>query len=768
MIKPTRPALLIALLLSAATLAAFWPLLQNGFVNYEDTLYITQNPHVLGGLTLGNVGWAFGTAYYDYWHPLAWVSHMVDMELFGLNPGWHHLTSLLIHVANTLLLFWVLSRMTGAVWRSGFVAALFALHPLHVESVAWVTERKDVLSTFFFMLTLLAYAKYAAGGWRLVGRGASHKGEPRTNNQHPTSNIQHPIPDAQHPASGIRHPASSIQHQVSNNTLHVSRFTFHVSRFYVLALLCFALGLMSKPMLVTVPCVLLLLDYWPLGRFPRLGSGVPSPGGQGPQPTEGDSGTARKSYIVNRIWSLLWEKAPFAVLTVVASAATYLVQRRVGAMDTLASVGFGERLANAVVSYMRYLGKMMWPSRVAVFYPHPLTLPVWEWAAAGAALGGLTLAAVWLGRSRRYVLTGWLWFLGTLVPVIGLVQVGEQAIADRYTYVSLIGLFIILVWGAFDIAARWRGGVPVAATAGVLALVALGARAHAQAAYWRTSATLFAHAIAVTENNAVAHNNLGTALADEGDWVEAGKHFAEALRLRPGLQMARVNCALALAHQDRTDEAVREIADVTQAVGAAGHRALGDVFREQGNAAEASQQYAAAVRLDPKDALARENLGLMLARQGKAAEASAQFAELARIRPDAQSQYYLALSLAVERKAKLAEEHYREAIRLKPDWPEPVNDLAWMLATFPRAEFRDAAEAVRLAEHACELTGHKEARFLGTLDAAYAEAGRFGEAITVAEEARKLALAAGDQALADGAAGRLLQYRAGKPYHEQH
>ncbi|HVM48517.1 MAG TPA: tetratricopeptide repeat protein [Candidatus Acidoferrum sp.] len=533
---------------------------------------------------------------------------------------------------------------------------------------------------------------------------------------------------------------------------------------------------MAKPMLVTVPFVLLLLDYWPLGRFASLGSQVSSleskVSGLGSrehatrntQPAPGITHHARKSYIVNRIFL---EKVPFLVLAVVTSAATFLIQRRVGAMDTLASVGFGDRLANALVSYMRYMGKMVWPARLAVFYPHPLTLPAWEWATAAVALAGITVVALWLARSRPYVLAGWLWFVGTLVPVIGLVQVGEQAIADRYTYIALIGLFIILVWGAFDLGVHWRWGVRAAAAAGAVVIVALGVQTHRQATYWRTGATLFAHAIAVTENNAVAHNNLGTALADGGDWAEAGKQFAEALRLRPGLQMARINCALALAHQGRTQEASREIANVTQAVGAAGHRVLGDVFRDEGKVAEAIQQYEAAVRLEPTDSQARESLGLLLARQGKPAEAGAQFAELVRIKPDAQTQYYLALSLAMQGKAGQAAEHYREAIRLKPDWPEPLNDLAWMLATSSRAEVRNGAEAVRLAERACELTGRKEARYLGTLDAAYAEAGRFAEAITVAQEARSLALSAGDRELADLATARLQLYRTGKPYHQE-
>jgi len=715
--KQTRRTALICALLGALTLAAFWPVVHQGFSIYDDPYYITANPHVVSGLTLENAAWAFRTGYYGNWFPATWLSHMMDIELFGLAPGGHHFTNLLFHLASTLLLFRLLERMTGAAWRSGLVAALFALHPLRVESVAWIAERKDVLSTFFFMLTLWAYARYA------------EKAEGR------------------------------MQNAETNNTHHAPRSTLHAPRSYVLALLCFALGLMSKAMVVTLPFVLLLLDYWPLGRVSAF-CVLPS------------AFSLRRLELnpqhlkLKTLLPLLVEKIPFLALAALASAITFWTQRQAGAMKMLEQFSFGHRAANALVSYVKYMAKMIWPADLAVLYPHQPHLPGWQVIGAAALLLGLSLGALRLWRTRPYVPVGWFWFVGTLVPAIGLVQVGEQAMADRFTYIPSIGLLVLTVWWVSDLAPRGRlrnlalGGGAVL----VVALLTLGTRV--QLSYWRTNKALLEHAIAVTGGTAVIHNNLGVILADAGDWPEAERHFNEALRLDPAYARARINLATGLARQDKAADAVRQLRDMEPVWQAEGHRQLAKIFLEQTKADEAIAQFAAALKLEPGDAASRESLGLALAQQGKAGEASAQFAELVRLRPDAQAHYYLALSLVVAGKAELAAEHYREAIRLKPDWPEPLNDLAWLLATASRPELRNAAEAVRLAERACDLTGHKEARFLGTLDAAYAEAGRFAEAITVAEEARNLGLAAQDQAVADSATARLELYRAGHAYHQ--
>jgi Flp pilus assembly protein TadD len=727
----------ICALLAAVTFATFWPVVHHPFITFDDPDYVAANARVASGLTAQNILWAFRTGAGGNWHPLTWLSHMLDVELFGLSAGGHHLTNLCFHAANSLLLFFALQRMTGALWRSALVAALFALHPLHVESVAWIAERKDVLSGFFFMLTLLAYARYAeeTGDRRQeIGAGDRREGPRTTDHGRLTAG-------------------------------HHSPFTIHYSRWYFLSLLSFALGLMSKPMLVTLPFVLLLLDYWPLRRL--------------------QLNTEHRT--LNTVFSLVWEKAPFFMLSFLSSAVTLSVQGSAGAIRPLARLSLADRLANTPVAYVRYLGKTFWPLDLAVFYPYPKLWPLWAVAGASlllVAISALALAPFFFRPSplaprpsssalrhlplvtRHLSLTvGWLWFVGTFVPVIGLVQVGAQSMADRYTYLPLIGLFIALVWGVSE-PPRSRPRPRLSISLACVLLLCLAVASRRQVSYWRSSADLFQHALRATGPNAMAHSNLGTVSYLEGDWAEAEKRFRAALDLEPADNLSRVNLALTLANQAKTDQAVQAASELRGSLGLEAHRRLGAIFLEQMKEPEAIQQYLAAVRLDPADAAVREKLGTTLAHQGRTAEASEQFAALVRLRPDAQAHYLLALSLVILGRAEEAAPHYREAIRLKPDWPEPLNDLAWMLATHSRAELRNGAEAVRLAERACELSQYKEARFVGTLDAAYAEAGRFAEAVTEAEQARKLALAVGDQAIAAAAAARLELYHAGHPYHQ--
>src|ERR1043166_1339996 len=749
----TRLTVLISALLVAVTFATFWPVLHHPFITFDDPDYVAANAHVASGLTTQNILWAFRTGAGGNWHPLTWLSHMLDVEVFGLSPGGHHLTNLCFHAANSLLLFFALQRMTGALWRSALVAALFALHPLHVESVAWIAERKDVLSSFFFMLTLLAYARYVSGvECRVSG-------------------------------AGVHNPESEITEHATRNTQHLSSFKFRVSRFYLLSLLFFALGLMSKPMLVTLPFVLLLLDYWPLRRL--------------------QLNTEHRT--LNTVFSLVWEKAPFFMLSSLSSAVTLTVQGSAGAIRPLARLSLADRLANTPVAYVRYLSKTFWPLDLAVFYPYPKLWPLWAVAGASLliiAISALALAPFLIRPSlpdtrpsplpRLWTLdsglrtsppsppatchlplvtchsppaAGWLWFVGTFVPVIGLVQVGAQSMADRYTYLPLIGLFIALVWGVSE-PPRFRPRPRLSISLACVLLLCLAVASRRQVNYWRSSADLFQHALRATGPNAMAHSNLGTVSYLQGDWAEAERHFRAALDLEPADHLSRVNLALTLANQAKTDQAVQAASELRGSLGLEAHRRLGAIFLEQMKEPEAIQQYLAAVRLDPADAAVREKLGTTLAHQGRTAEAGEQFAALGRLRPDPQAHSLLALSLVILGRAEEAALHYREAIRLKPDWPEPLNDLAWMLATQARAELRNGAEAVLLAERACELSQYKEARFLGTLDAAYAEAGRFAEAVTEAELARKLALAAGDQAIADAAAARLELYHAGHPYHQ--
>ena len=439
----------IAIALAVITLAAFWRITQNGFINFDDQDYVTENPMVQSGLNAKSFVWAFTTDFAGNWHPLTWLSHELDVQLFGNEAGWHHLTSLLLHTANTLLLFLVLEKMTRALWRSAFVAALFAIHPLHVESVAWVAERKDVLSTFFFLLAIWAYARFA---------------------------------------------------QIQNEKLKIKN--------YLLALLFFAFGLMSKPMLVTTPFVLLLLDYWPLRRFELK--------------TPLRNQEARK---LSWIPGFLIEKIPFFILALASSIVTVVVQHRGGAIADVTALPMGVRAGNALVACVSYVRKMFLPVDLAAFYPFPKVFPVSLVAFSALALCGITILAVWRWRRSPYLAVGWFWFLGMLVPVVGLVQVGMQSMADRYTYIPLIGLFIALTWGAWEIFGGRIQYKFIWATVACGILAACFRLTMKQAGYWRDSETLFAHALQVTRNNPVAEYSYGAALVPQNRVDEAFPHF---------------------------------------------------------------------------------------------------------------------------------------------------------------------------------------------------------------------------------------------------
>jgi len=439
----------IYLSLAIATLAVYRPVQRCDFVNYDDPEYVTANPAVRAGLTYKGLLWASATGHAGNWHPLTWLSHMLDCELFGLEPGWHHLTNLLLHTANTLLLFFALFQLTSARWPSAFVAAAFALHPLHVESVAWIAERKDLLSTFFWLLTIIAYVRY------------------------------------------VKEP-DKIR--------------------YLLAMLCFALGLMAKPMLVTLPVVLLLLDYWPLGRFesPRTPAGRPP------------------------LLNLVREKAPFFVLSAFSCVITFLVQRSAGAVVKAESIPFMQRLTNALVSYVKYIQQMFLPGKLAVFYPHPHdTLPNGQVLFALVLLLGISVLVIRFARNRRYLVTGWFWYIITLLPVIGLVQVGGQARADRYSYVPLIGLFIIVAWAAGRLLAKFKYQKALAGVLFIAGSLAMATCTHLQLQNWRNSITLFEHALKVTKGNYVAHYHLARALADDARADEAIIQLRETLLLKP-------------------------------------------------------------------------------------------------------------------------------------------------------------------------------------------------------------------------------------------
>ena len=784
---------LICLGLALATVAAFSGLVHAEFIKFDDRQYVTDNPHVTSGLTWANVKWAFTTGYASNWHPLTWISHMCDVQLFGLRPGGHHLVNVLLHAANTVLLFLLLRYLTGRIGASAIVAALFGLHPLHVESVAWVAERKDVLSTLFFLLTIWAYARYARAC----------------------------APVAAEPGLWVGSGELAGSPTAAPNLGRGTRVGF-----YSLALALFASGLMSKPMLVTLPCLLCLLDWWPLGRLTRV-SNVP--------------GSLR---------SLILEKIPFFGLTAASSVVTYLAQA--GSHSVTTGLPFRMRATNAVVSYLKYVGKVLWPSKLAIFYPHPDTrygLPASpgypaseQWPPWLVLLGFLVLVAVsgWAlvgARRRPWLFTGWFWYLGMLVPVIGLVQVGMQSLADRYSYVPSIGLLLAAVWGAAELGERSalarKALMPIALGVVVACFVAT----HQQTGFWRNNAVLFEHALAVTRHNAVAECNVGEDLAQQGKLALAQGHFRAAqkddprnplayldlgiafelegkpdqalpqyqatVKLRPWSVPARLRLAGVLAALNQREDALVQYREALKLeprqaqvhyelgklLAAQGkipdalshfHQALelkpdfsdalvqaGTLLAAQGRFAEAQPAFREAVGLCPTNAALRLELGKVLKLQGKNAEAAPEFAEALRLRPSLPDELLQeGQRLAREHQFNAALVRFNTALWLEPDSVVALTELAWMLATHPLAQLRNGTRALRLAQRALQLSSGTDPRAWAALDAAYAESGRFSEAIAAAEKARQFALSAGDPQAAEACESRLTLYRAQHAYHQ--
>jgi protein O-mannosyl-transferase len=647
--QPRSAPWLIATLLVLATIALYWPVTGYDFINVDDPDYVAANPHVLGGLTWENICWAFTSQGIGLWHPLTWISHMLDCECFGLRPGLHHLTSLLIHAANTALLFVVLRTMTGALWRSAAVAALFALHPLHVESVAWVAERKDVLSTTFALLTLLAYHRYSKSLRRNV-----------------EARMEEPV------ASGTQPGA--------DDTLHVSRFPRVPLLFYLLSLFLFACGLMSKPMIVTLPLVLLLLDYWPLGRF-RASTTTPQ---------------------TTSILRLFMEKLPFVVLAVLTSLITLQSGTRFGALPSVAEVPIPARLANATLSYSGYLVQAFWPIKLVVYYPFPSTLSFWCAGGAGALLIGISVTAFCLARRWPFVVVGWLWYLATLLPVIGLIQLANYSHADRYTYVPLIGVFVALIWSVGEVLSPWRGrdlGY-LAVTAGAVMLLCLMC-ARRQVGYWRESVTLLRHALEVTEDNWFAHNKLGTAFYQHGRMGEAIRQFQEAIRLNPKHADAHDNLGAAFGKNGQTDEAIVQFQEALRLEPnhPLAHYNLGNALLLKGQTDEAIRQFQAAVRLKPDHAEARYNLGTALGSKGQTAEAITQYQEAIRLNPgNADAHYNLGLALASKGQADEAIRRFEATLKVKPEYPEAHLHLGLVLVRKGQTDeaIQQFQEALRL------------------------------------------------------------------------
>ena len=803
--QPAKPApsataaWLVGLALVMVTFALYWPVRTHGFVGIDDPDYVSENFHVNRGFSRDGIAWAFHANDAANWHPLTWLSHTLDCQLFGLNAGAHHLVNVALHALNAVLLFAFLRRATGAFWRAAFIAACFAWHPLRVESVAWIAERKDVLSGCFGLLTLLAYVRYAQLGDK---------------------------------------PPAAINR----------------GKYFTLALACFALGLMSKPMLVTLPCALLLLDFWPLNRMP-LAAVKHAGSHSNPFKTFG---------------RLCAEKIPFFLLSAVSCALTIWAQGAGHAIGSTQQFPLLTRVANALVACGKYVEKTLWPAKLAIFYPYPAETP---WAFATAMLLGLAAIAFlgWRWRAQRpQWLVGWLWFFGMLVPVIGLVQVGGQSWADRYSYLPTIGLLIAVVWFAAEFAARHNAQRLLGAAAVVL-LVAWAFVTTKQVHVWRDSRVLFEHARNVTERNYLAWTVLGGYLGREGKLPEAIQHyetalqmlpdysgaltgmgnvheklgqyepaldfynralqtspydaeivngkatvlarlgrFAEAeaglldsLKLRPGYGEAVYNLGSIQQRQGRTADALvnlqRAAALMPQSTNV--HFTLGETLRQAQRPADALAAYDRALQLAPQWSEARygralalmdlgrvpeagtefkslvevmknraaalDGYGFALALQGQAVEAEKLFQEALRVDPkQANAHLHYAMQLAGQRKLTAAVEHYRACLATETNQPAALNNLAWILAASSDASLRNGLEAVTLARRACELTGHREPFFLGTLAAAYAESGDFPNAIASAERAQAIATAAGRPDMAQRNEELLKFYRAGQPYHE--
>jgi protein O-mannosyl-transferase len=805
------PAAAVCGFLLLAVVLVFGQTVGYDFVNYDDHDYVYENPHLARGLGAEEIHWAFTTNQCNNWHPLTWFSYFVDYQLYGPKPWGYHLTNVLLHVATAILLFLILWRLTGDFWPSAFVAAVFAVHPLRAESVAWVSERKDVLSGLFFMLTLGAYLVYARRAFSLVR--------------------------------------------------------------YSLVAVLFALGLMAKPMLVTLPFVLLLLDYWPLGRM-AMG------------------------------WRLVVEKLPLLALSAASCVATSLAQS--DAMVQFGAVPLSARLGNALVSYAAYLGQLFRPVGLAAFYPHSAGyLPIWQVAGASLLLAGICVAVVVWRRSCPYAFVGWCWYLGMLVPVIGLVQVGSQAMADRYTYLPQIGLVIGLAWGAKRALGPWPHRGWLCGVASALVLVVLMGCAYRQTSFWFDSETLWNRAIDCTHENAVAHYNLGNALADRGRVDEAIAHCRKALKIKPGyteahnnlgvflFRVGRVdeaiahcrkaleikpdyadphcnlamiltdlgrfdeavahcrqaleskpdfaeaynNLGLALAGRGRVEEAIRQyekalevkpdfadphcnlalilinlgrfdeaVAHCRQALEskpnfAEAYDNLGLALAAQGRVEEAIRQYEKALEIKPDFADAHNSFGVALAGRGRLEEAIAHFQAAAKIKPDyAEAHNNLANALANCGQIDEAIVQYQRALEVKPDYTNAHNNLgivqsrregilkdltqrreslrsrpndvallnetAWILATNPNASIRNGTEAVELAQRAVQLSDGREAAIVGTLAAAYAEAGRFSEAVQTARQALELAGRQNNQSLAESIKAKIPLYERGNPFRE--
>jgi len=668
-----RAKIIISICIIVAIFIAYEPLCHNGFVVYDDQQYITENPHITGGITQNSIIWAFTKSHAANWHPLTWISHIIDYQFFGLNPLGYHLVSLLLHIANSLLVFWLFSRMTDAVWASAFIAAVFALHPLQVESVAWAAERKTVLSGLFWLLTMAAYIRYAKRP--SVGR-------------------------------------------------------------YILLFLVFGLCIMTKPIVVTLPLALLLLDYWPLCRVK---------------------------------WKrLIIEKIPLLVLSAILSVITFVVQRQGGAVATLEKIPLDARISNMFISYMRYIGKMVWPSQLAVFYPPlPENLPNIIATTCALLFVIVLIFCIYIIPRRKHITTGWLWYIGTLVPMIGLVQAGAQSMANRYMYIPILGLLIIVAWTVRDIVAnrpRWKIIPAVSAVVIILLMIIL---TRTQTKHWQNSLTLFEYALKVTKDNTIAENCYGCALFDAGRGDEAVQHFRRVVKISPFYAEARNNLGQFLLKQGKLDEAIacfneliRQKQDSAQV-----YSHLAEALSMQKKYDDAAKYFAKALKLNSQYTGAQRQMGFALLASGKADQAVLYLNQALRTEPNNADIYVnLGTAYTLLGQYKPAVENWTRALEIQPDSNDVLNNLAWVLAVSEDGSVRNGDKAVELAQRACELTNYNNPGFLDTLAAAYAAAGRFSDAVTTARQAIDIAKTQGQDNIVSEIQNRLELYKANRAY----
>jgi tetratricopeptide (TPR) repeat protein len=732
----------ICALLVAMTWIVFGQTLRFPFITFDDEVYVYENRAVLSGLTLHGIHWAFTHVVDANWHPLTVISHMLDCSIFGLNAGGHHFTNVLLHSIAVAVFFLVLQNMTGSVWRSAFTAALFAIHPLHVESVAWISERKDILSGLFFFLTIGAYVRYVRA--RSIAR-------------------------------------------------------------YLPVFCLFAIGLMCKPMLVTLPVVLLLIDYWPLRQL----TPAASPKTKATKSAAKSRGTSQKL--------LFLEKLPLLGLSALSCVATLIAQERtIAAMNKLPMTS---RIANAVVSILVYLRQMFDPTHLALLYPHPnRSLPFGQIFVSLSFIVGITLLVWVLRASRPYLLMGWLWYLVMLAPVIGIVQVGLQAHADRYTYLPHIGLYLMVTWLATDLSKSWPRRATILTTASVLVLLALTATAHQQTSLWSDTIKLWAHAAEVSANNDTAHaalsalylkrgqvdealaqaqlelkirpdsdeghSRLGIALFRKGQLDGALAEFQKVARLRPDYPDLHSNMATVLVEKGRVDEAIaeyrRELAspqeredanDLSHDPGGAEHRDeallhnnFGAVLARKGRFEEALEQFGQVLAINPEYPKVHYNIGNVAMQKGDFDKAMVEYQHELRIQPGyALAHADLGIVLSQKGLVREAVAEWQKVLAFEPNNLNAACNLAWVLATHTDGSIRDGIKAVELAEHAVNLSGGTNPRILRLLAAAYAETGRFAQAIEVAQRAAQLAREQNNPDLAETLQRNVVSFQANQP-----